>query len=542
MDTAYPTSWIRHIEHLRYGVLGSLGTTYWLFGYGELAENVLLMVFDQSIIYGVYTNVDTTYSSKSGNDLLIRQAIYRIEVCTEVCAGAIYPNKVVSEPDQRLSISEEALGAFGKSQTYSAEDRYMGRGYDRGQEAEQKQVEIMKDRRDKCKEELERFKLRSGKVRLADDNTLDIAGVGDVVLKTSFDISWTLKDVSLVVARGNKRESLHTVEVHPEGIGTIIDDGSGSAALWFGEAEEAFLNNVRVDKETAETVMLKMVLETPLQFGVAERLSRTFSAESTGLRVEAPKMLRVDSVSTTYLIYRIPYVLIGLRIPEEEWRGKDTSLAHLKVVAQMKCDTAFKIQRVTRLSEAEILHLWSQFMEPENDSIVAEHGLSSEITQSPGGSSDTSGGLRDSTLAKNPYSGKRHHKDCGCSRSKKRSEKALTWQFPLVFEMKDRCYEKQVLGYVLTVGVTIVEWESRLQKSITMLSVNYRSLVYGSRISEQKVDMNLKVCSWAKLVRILISEGSLSLLKILGTKCLAEMFTRLVMKEKLKFYAASTSL
>ncbi|GKC37841.1 hypothetical protein Tco_1050225, partial [Tanacetum coccineum] len=32
-----------------------------------------------------------------------------------------------------------------------------------------------------CKEELERFKLRSGKVCLADDKTVDIAGVGDVV-------------------------------------------------------------------------------------------------------------------------------------------------------------------------------------------------------------------------------------------------------------------------------------------------------------------------------------------------------------------------
>ncbi|GJY34022.1 hypothetical protein Tco_0418491 [Tanacetum coccineum] len=34
--------------------------------------------------------------------------------------------------------------------------------------------------------------------------------------------------------------------------------------------------------------------------------------------------------------------------------------------------------------------------------------------------------------------------------------------------MKDRCSEKHVLGYVLTVGVTTVEWESRLQKSITI--------------------------------------------------------------------------
>ncbi|GJT73445.1 hypothetical protein Tco_1032731 [Tanacetum coccineum] len=40
-----------------------------------------------------------------------------------------------------------------------------------------------------CKEKLERFKLRSGKVRLADDKTLDIVGVGDVVLKTSFGTS-----------------------------------------------------------------------------------------------------------------------------------------------------------------------------------------------------------------------------------------------------------------------------------------------------------------------------------------------------------------
>ncbi|GJV95640.1 hypothetical protein Tco_1547217 [Tanacetum coccineum] len=115
-----------------------------------------------------------------------------------------------------------------------------------------------------CKEELERFKLRSGKVRLADDKTLDIAGVEDVVLKTSFGTSWTLKDVryilglkkrlisvgqldeegyhvgfedqqwkvtkgSLVVARGNKRGSLYMVEVPSDGINTTID-GRGNAS------------------------------------------------------------------------------------------------------------------------------------------------------------------------------------------------------------------------------------------------------------------------------------------------------------------------
>nr|GEZ00487.1 hypothetical protein [Tanacetum cinerariifolium] len=51
------------------------------------------------------------------------------------------------------------------------------------------------------KEELERFKLRSGKVRLAYDKTLDIASVGDVVLKNSFGTSWTLKDVRYILGQ-----------------------------------------------------------------------------------------------------------------------------------------------------------------------------------------------------------------------------------------------------------------------------------------------------------------------------------------------------
>ncbi|GKF15887.1 hypothetical protein Tco_0057349 [Tanacetum coccineum] len=62
-------------------------------------------------------------------------------------------------------------------------------------------------------------------------------------------------------------------------------------------------------------------------------------------------------------------------------------------------------------------------------------------------------------------------------------------------------------------------------------------LVAGDDMAE----FNKPKC-WAKPVRVLISEGSLSLLKIHGTKSLEEMFTRLVMKEKLKFCAASTGL
>nr|GEZ31392.1 hypothetical protein [Tanacetum cinerariifolium] len=113
-----------------------------------------------------------------------------------------------------------------------------------------------------CKEELEMFKQCSGKVYLVDDKTLDIASVGDVVLKTSFgfkDQQWKVTKCSLVVGPMNKCRSMYMVEAE----------------------------------------------------------------------------------------------------------------------AQMKCDTTFRIRRVTRLSKAEILHLWTRFIEP-------------------GGSSDTSEGSKNS--------------------------------------------------------------------------------------------------------------------------------------------------
>ncbi|GJV97257.1 retrovirus-related pol polyprotein from transposon TNT 1-94 [Tanacetum coccineum] len=266
-----------------------------------------------------------------------------------------------------------------------------------------------------CKEELERFKLRSGKVRLADDKTLYIASVGDVILKTSFGTSWTLKDVRYI--SGVKRRLISVGQLDEEGYHVV----------W--EVEESFFHNVSEDKESAKTaagVSLKMVPETPLQFGVAERLSRTFRAERTGIHAEAS---------------------IGLRIPEEEWRGKDTSLTHLKVFGcdsfvkvkdvygeAMKCtfigsgsdemrysfrytkshqviqsrnitfvDSIYEARSVTDSSsltkpihESQVVLLDIPENLAENDNIVVEHGLSSEFTQSLSGSSNTSEGSKKS--------------------------------------------------------------------------------------------------------------------------------------------------
>ncbi|GKC77978.1 hypothetical protein Tco_1128752 [Tanacetum coccineum] len=93
---------------------------------------------------------------------------------------------------------------------------------------------------------------------------------------------------------------------------------------------------------------------------------------------------------------------------------------------------------------------------------------------------------------------RRHHKDCGCSRLKKSK---------------------------MAVKGTRLDWWLRV-----------------SNRNEFSPTVKMTTISWAKRVRILISEASLFLLKILGTKSLAVMFIRLVMKDKLKFCIALVGL
>ncbi|GJR00315.1 retrovirus-related pol polyprotein from transposon TNT 1-94 [Tanacetum coccineum] len=376
-------------------------------------------------------------------------AICRTEVCTEVCASAIYPNKVVSEPGYNKQRQKTKTSREYTNYLLSAEDIYTGakgttegRNHNRNKSkswkiGEIKDKEVNMTARDShdtlvccleitvedcimdsgasfhatyCKEELERFKLRSGKYKLDSKDVRYILGLKRMLISVGKldeegyhigfrDQQWKVTKGSLVVARRNKHGSLFGMSMLASK-GNITD--VRKVDIYFckrgglGKQKNlSFIMSVKTRKlqsRSCDRYNANLQVKC-LKFDNGGEYSR---AESTGLCAEAPKMLWADSVSTTYLIYRIPYIPIGLRIPEEEWRGKDTSLAHLKAATQMKCDTAFGIRRVTRLSEAEILHLWTRFMEPENDSIVAEHGLSSKITQSPGGSSDTSEGSENS--------------------------------------------------------------------------------------------------------------------------------------------------
>nr|GEV71596.1 hypothetical protein [Tanacetum cinerariifolium]GEX53285.1 hypothetical protein [Tanacetum cinerariifolium] len=115
-------------------------------------------------------------------------AIYRTEVYTEVCAGVIYNGR------RREKVVNMAAGDSADALVCCVEDHIMD--FDASFHAIY------------CQEELERFKLRSSKVRLVNDNTLDIVGIRDVILKTSFGTNveaciWLRIGINMLASKGN---------------------------------------------------------------------------------------------------------------------------------------------------------------------------------------------------------------------------------------------------------------------------------------------------------------------------------------------------
>ncbi|GKA27958.1 retrovirus-related pol polyprotein from transposon TNT 1-94, partial [Tanacetum coccineum] len=264
-----------------------------------------------------------------------------------------------------------------------------------------------------CKEELKRFKLRSGKVRLADDKTLDIAGIGDVVLKTSFGTSWTLKDVRYIP--GLIRRLISVRQLDEEGYHV----GFGDQQWWVTKGS--------------------LVVARRNKHGSLYMVEKAMALHLLHRSKDPATMILLSKTAAG--------VVVGLCILEEEWRGNDTSLAHLKVFdcdsfvkvkdvcgEAMKCtfignssdemrysfrdtkshqvirsrDITFKdsiygsrsatdsnsLMKPIQKSQVVLVDIIENLA--ENDSIVAEHGLSSEITQSPSESSDTSEGSENS--------------------------------------------------------------------------------------------------------------------------------------------------
>ncbi|GJV10770.1 hypothetical protein Tco_1352311 [Tanacetum coccineum] len=415
--------------------------------------------------------------------------------------------------------------------------------------------------------------------------------------------------------------------------------------------------------------MLKLVPKITYQFGGADKwVAELLRAESTGIR---------------------------LRIPEEEWRGKDTSLAHLKVFG---CDSFVKVKDVCgeamkctfigsgsdemrysfrgtkshqvivdSIYEARSTTDSSSLTKPiqksqvvlvdipknlaENDSIVAEHGLSFEITQSTGGSLDTSEGSKNSRNFEDSGRSDEEYSEDGASSKEGGSEtphvrrstresrapvryspsanyllltengepesylealsskESIQWKKAIIEEMVSleknqtcslvrtstgkkasqrlwmfKVKEEQNGSKRLRIDASekqvlvmySVSWMSRIHKCVAMSTTEAEYMAIAEAGKElvwlknflEELDRAQTECvlfcdnqsaihlmknpvfhgrtKHIKIryhyIRELVSEGTLSLKKILGAKNPADMLTKVVTTEKLKLCAASTGL
>ncbi|GJT23082.1 retrovirus-related pol polyprotein from transposon TNT 1-94 [Tanacetum coccineum] len=251
-----------------------------------------------------------------------------------------------------------------------------------------------------CKEELEKFRLHSSKVCLADDKTLAIAGVGDVVLKTSFGISWTLKDVRYIP--GLKRRLISVRQLDEEGGlpgGGLAEGGLPGGGLPEGGFPEGGLPGGGL----LGGGLHGGGLPGGGFPGGRSKLEYKFQDQENSEDIFSFGSALEDFICVVFVPDR--------NIVKKEWKGKEVSLAHLRVFG---CNSYVKVKDIAR-DKLDAKSVKCTFIgygldemgyrfgdsKGQKDQVVLEdshkeHRLSSEITQSLGRISDTSEGSENS--------------------------------------------------------------------------------------------------------------------------------------------------
>ncbi|GJZ48762.1 putative RNA-directed DNA polymerase [Tanacetum coccineum] len=229
-----------------------------------------------------------------------------------------------------------------------------------------------------CKEELERFRLRSGKdVRYIPGLKRKLISFGQLDEEgyhVGFgDQQWKVTKGSLVVARGNKRGSLYMVEVPYDGINTAID-GRGNATLWHQRLGHMSEKGMKILASKGRIPNLQKRLElvhtnvygptTVASIG-GSRYYVTFIDDSSrkclksdnGGEYSSREFIEYCVENGIWMLKTVPETpqengvaermnrTLNERAKKEEWQGKEVSLIHLRVFG---CDSYVKVKDVSR--------------------------------------------------------------------------------------------------------------------------------------------------------------------------------------------------
>ncbi|GKA53020.1 putative reverse transcriptase domain-containing protein [Tanacetum coccineum] len=148
---------------------------------------------------------------------------------------------------------------------------------------------------------------------LVDEKTLEVAGIGDVVLKTTLGTcmmsKWKVSEGSLVVTRWKKCGSLYMVEMlastsNVPGVRKVYIDFCKPCGLGMKKKVSFVMSDKKQKLQRScqngcgRMKILENAPKIPQQFGVAEILNRSLREESMWLRVEALKMLWISGALT----------------------------------------------------------------------------------------------------------------------------------------------------------------------------------------------------------------------------------------------------